>query len=208
MRDQRSPLRIRRVIWAVAMCGLASLGYAGTITIGGTITQSTSDGTGPAVNNPGLNLIADGDPFTVTLSFAGPVPAPSASPYNLTGSMLVFTDGTVTESSFGSISLSIVANGANDDLSLLACLTTGSSCGVGNELTANFAIPAASLTAQSVAATGLDQPHPMDLLEDDSVTDIQGSIAKYSDVPEAGTIALAVCGALTLFAAKTLKEKL
>jgi hypothetical protein len=33
---------------------------AGTNSIGGLITQSTQDGTGPAVNNPALNNIADG----------------------------------------------------------------------------------------------------------------------------------------------------
>jgi hypothetical protein len=40
--------------------------HADTLTIGGAINQSTQDGTGPAVNNPSLNNISDGDSTTST----------------------------------------------------------------------------------------------------------------------------------------------
>lgn len=179
---------------------LANRAFADVIQFGGLITQSTADGTGPAVDNPLLNLIQDGDPFAVTITFAGSITTTSAAPYNLTGASLVFSDPAqaVTESSFGSISLTVSADGAFDDLSLLACLTTGSGCAVGNQLTANFQIPAAMLHSQNVAATGLDQPHPLDLLEDDGVTDIHGSIDQYSytgvnTVPEPSSVLLLGC---------------
>src|SRR5207249_3705963 len=46
---------------------------AATITFSGIITQSTQDGTGPAVNNPSLNNIQDLQAYTVTLAFAGSI---------------------------------------------------------------------------------------------------------------------------------------
>ncbi len=178
----------------------ANVAFANVIQFSGLITQSTADGTGPAVNNPLLNLIQDGDSFEVTIPFAGSITTTSATPYNLTGGSVGFSDTAqaVTESSFGSIWLTVSANGASDDLSLLACLTTGSDCAVGNQLTANFQIPAALLDSQNVGATGLDQPHPLDLLEDDGVTDIHGSIDQYSytgvnTVPEPSPVPLLSC---------------
>lgn len=149
--------------------GLAasSQATADTITFGGEITQSTADGTGPAVNNPALNDILDDDQFLVTLTFTGAITAPGT--YSLPGAALLFSDldAPATESSFSSASLSVIANGASDDLSLLGCLSTGSSCAAGNELDANFEIPAASLNAQDVAAQAVFPITPLDILEDD-----------------------------------------
>jgi len=115
--------------------------------------------------------------------------------YDLTGSSsLTFSvpSAVATESTFSSIHVTIAASGSFDDVSLLGCLTTGSTCLVGNELSGNFRISAALLNSQNVAAVGLDQPHPLDLLEDDGVTDIHASINTYSysplsTVPEAGS---------------------
>ena len=192
--------RFRR--WSVAalvVCGLANVAEADTITFGGLISQSTPDGTGPALNNPTLNNIKDLQPFSVALTFPGSITAPGT----YSGSTLAFSVplAPASETSFSSISLTITANGSNDVFSLLGCLSSGSGCGAGNQLDANFEIPAAMLNSQNVAAVGLDQPHPLDLLEDDSTTDIQGSITSYSQTstPEPSSVALVGC-VLTLAA--------
>jgi hypothetical protein len=44
---------------------------ADTISVSGTINQSVQDGTGPALANPDLDNILDGDSFTADLSFDG-----------------------------------------------------------------------------------------------------------------------------------------
>lgn len=169
----------------LAVCGFTNVAVGGTITFGGAITQSTPDGTGPAVNNLTLNNIVDSQAYTVTLVFPGSITMPGT----YAGSALTFSDplAPASETSFGSISLTITANGAYDVFSLLGCLTTGTGCAFGNQLDANFKILATMLNAQNVAAIGLDPPHPLDLLEDDSTTDIQGSIASYSYSGPAGT---------------------
>jgi hypothetical protein len=193
-------LRVRRALYrwtllALMVGGAAITASADTIKITGVITQSTDDGTGPAMNNPSLNNIHDLQPFQVTLDFPGSITAPGM--YNLTGSSLLFSvpSAGANESSFGSINLTVTSNGIFDDMSLLGCLTTGSDCFQGNQLTANFRILAAALNSQNVPAVGLDQPHPLDLLEDDGVTDIHGTISTYSytgasPVPEPASLAL------------------
>ena len=184
----------------VLACGaFTTVAAAGIITLSGTITQSTDDGTGPALNNSALNSIHDTEQFTVTLNFAGSITAPGT--YDLTGAVLTFSDTAALagESSFDAISLTVAANGAFDDFSLLACLITGSGCGASNQLNANFRIAAADLNAAAAGAAGLDPPHPFDLLEDDGATDIQGTITSYSyasgvnAVPEPGSIWLLGC---------------
>jgi len=184
----------------LAFTALAQSAQADTITFGGEITQSTSDGTGPATNNTSLNTIADGDAYTVTLTFGGSLLLTPGT-YDLTGASLLFSVPTAPaiESAFDLVSLTIAANGLYSDFSLLACLTTGSfACGGGNELDANFSILTADLHSQGVAAVGLDPLHPLDLLEDDGVTDIHGSIASYSyrssAVPEPSSLILLAAG--------------
>jgi hypothetical protein len=186
---------------------------AATITFTGLITQSTPDGTGPASNNPGLNAIQDGMAYTVTLDLSGSGVSSIHSPglYSLTGAGLTFRvpSAAATENLFDSITLAVSQAGGVDTLTLLACLTTGSGCAAGNQLSADFAIPAAGLNGTGVAATGLDPPHPVDLLEDDGVTDIHGSVVGYSysesaPAPEPATMllvstALAGCGVLFKF---------
>jgi hypothetical protein len=187
----------------LAICGFANVAVADTVTFGGFITQSTQDGTSPAANNPGLNNIADGDAYTVTLYFAASIVAPGT--YNLTGGSLAFSDpsASASETSFGLFDLTVSPDGIFDDISLLGCLTTGSGCSFGNQLDANFKILAADLNSPlTVAAFGLDPPHPLDLLEDDGTTDIHGSITTYShvsSVPEPSSLvplscALAILG--------------
>ena len=203
----------RWLLVGLAVCGLANGAVAGTISFGGSITQSTQDGTGPALNNPSLNNIQSLQAYTVTLIFAGSITAPGT--YNLTGSSLTFSDPTApaTETSFGSMSLTIAAIAGFDQFSLLACLTSGSGCAAGNQLDANFEIPAAMLNSQNVGAIGLDPPHPLDLLEDDGTTDIQGTIATYSNsgpvgaAPEPSSAVLLGCVLTALVAANRKRHR-
>ena len=199
-----------RIVWLLALpivLGSANIALADTITFGGSITQSTADGTGPAVNNPDLNNILDGDQYLVTLDFSGSISAPGT--YNLAGAVLTFVDETaspqINETSFNSVSFSVVPDGGRFDLSMLGCLSTGSGCLIGNELAVNFSIPAAGLNQTNVTAQaifGLNPP--VDLLEDDGVTDIQGSVSNYSysGVPEPSALGIMVVLAALMVRAK------
>lgn len=201
---------LSRIVWAVALSmvtGGVNIAVADTITFGGSITQSTSDGTGPAVNNPDLNNILDGDQYLVTLDFSGTITGPGT--YSLPGAVLTFIDETaspqINETNFNSVSFSVVPDGGRFDLSLLGCLSTGSGCLIGNELAVNFSIPAAGLNQTNVAAQaifGLNPP--VDLLEDDGVTDIQGSVSNYSysGVPEPSALGIMVVLAALMVRAK------
>jgi hypothetical protein len=194
------------------LAGFANVAFADIVSFGGAIIQSTPDGTGPAVNNPSLNNILDLQTYLVTLTFTGSITAPGT--YDLTGGNLTFSVPTApaSEASFGSLSLTITANGGFDDFSFLGCLTTGSDCLVGNQLDANFRILATGLNAQNVAATGLDPPHPLDLLEDDGITDIHGTITSYSytgpvsAVPEPSFAVLLACIFVGLAVAKHVRR--
>ena len=189
------------VVWLLAcLCGTTA--FADEMSFSGVITQSTADGTGPAVNNPSLNNIADGDAYTVTLDFPGSITGAGA--FNpLTGATMSFVDlaASASENTFDTISLSVITDGSFFDISLLGCLTTGSACNVGNFLAANFQIPAASLNAQNVPVTAIVGLLPMELLEDDGVTDIHGSVTTYSytAVPEPAEL-LPLCAGLAAMA--------
>jgi hypothetical protein len=74
------------------------------------------------------------------------------------------------------------------DVSLLACLSTGSACDQGNQLDANFQIPAVQLNAKNWTGQAIAGLLPLDLLEDDGATDIQGSVSVVSSVPEPAQI--------------------
>jgi len=199
---------------AVAVCGSVSLSYADSVFWSGSISQSPSDASQTAVNNPTLNSIFDFQAFSVTLDFNGSILAPGTYK-NLIGATLTFTDGSAgaIETAFDTIFLTITANGGLDDFSLLGCLTTGSfGCFGGNQLDANFEIPAAGLNSQGVTATGLDQPHPLDLLEDDGATEVQGTITGYSytaaaPVPEPSSLGLSSLGALLVVSGHVLVRK-
>ena len=173
----------KRGAWLIiaVLSAFASHGFAGVITINGVITQAVSDGTGPAVNNPALNNILDGDAFTVTLTFPGSITGVSPTPYDLSSGLLQFLDTTqgVGEANFALISLSVTTAGPNlDNLSLLGCLA-GTDCSA-DFLTVNFQIQDSALHSSNVAVTPLDQPHPLDLLEDGGTTDIHGVTTIYS----------------------------
>ena len=159
------------------MCGAAQ---ASTLTVGGTITQSTMDGTGPAIHTTSLNDILDGQSFEVTLVSAMPIDAPGF--YNLTGASLAFSvpSAAASEGMFGATSLTLTQEGGYLDFSLYGCIADAD-CSIGNALSASFRIPAGSLGGNHVATTGLDEPHPFELLEDDGVTDLHGSISTYSN---------------------------
>ena len=135
------------------------------------------------MNNPALNNIVDGDAYTVEIDFPGSIVAPGA--FNpLTRASMIFTDGLVTETRFSSVFLtvSVDSNPTLYDISLLGCLSTGSACGVGNDLSANFAVAVASFNSLSAPAQFIPGLVPsFDLLEDDGVTDIQGTISSFSN---------------------------
>jgi hypothetical protein len=173
----------------------APCAVADTITFGGLITQSTGDGTGPAVNNPSLNSIADGDAYTVALSFTGSIT--TTGTYSLAGATVLFSDSAAgaSESAFSTPSLTISQSGSTAQFTFSGCLTTGTSCATGNQLSGYFSIPFASLNAQNVAASAISGLTPsMDLLEDDGATDIQGTVSRYSysavPLPAAGWLLL------------------
>jgi hypothetical protein len=201
------PTRLANIVGlAIVLCGMACLTplHADSFTLSGIITQSTQDGTGPAVNNPSLNDIVDNSPFTLTLNFRGTIAA--AGTQDLTGSSLVFGVPNVgaLESNFDFTSLTIV--NANDmaEFSLFACLRTGSGCNQGNELDLSFMIPSADLSGQNVLAQGIPGLIPLDLLEDDGVTDIQGSVTQYSgtitsSVPEPSPLVLSAFSLIAVF---------
>jgi len=172
-------------------CALGQTLTADILSFGGSITQSTGDGTGPATNNSTLDNVQDSQTYAVTLILPGSITAPGT--YDLTGSSLKFFDlsAMASESAFGSITVTITEAGGIDTFSMLACLTSGSDCSAGNQLDADFQI-AFALRNASGSTVGLDLPHPLDLLEDDGVTDIQGSIDSYSyiGVPEPSYIPL------------------
>jgi hypothetical protein len=198
------PFNFRLGSVALLFCtALAATLHADTITIGGVINQSTRDGTGPAVNNPSLNDIPDGAFYTSNLSFTESIQSPGT--YDLTGSILFFNVGSVgaAENNFNSVILTVALSGPFDQVSILACLTTGSACNQGNELDLDFMIPAANLNDQNVVAQGILNLLPLDLLEDDGVTDIHGSITNYSytagsSAPEPSAFVLAVAGLLIM----------
>jgi len=197
--------------WFLFLIGLAILismdrVLADEVSVSGTITQSTADGTGPAVNNPSLNNIADGDTYTVTLDFAGSIT--TTGTYDLTGASLVFSDpaAPATESSFDAIGLTVAADGASDDISLLGCLTTGDGCLEGNFLAMNFAIPAGDLNSPDAPASPIPALTPLDLEEDDGVTDIQGGVANYSYTPEPSSLTLFGLGLLGLSIIRTRRQ--
>lgn len=204
-----SSVRACLLLLCAAVC-LSTVATADSITFSGTIIQPQDSST-PAVNNPSLNNIQIGDAYTVTLGFSGAITAPG--PYS--GTSLDFEDLTnpASETDFGSISLIIAENTPGFyDFSILGCLNTGTACNQGNELTANFQIAAGDINSSSAAAVGLDQPHPLDLLEDDGVTDIHGSITAYSysgstgsQVPEPSTLVF-MTSALSVLGGKGLRS--
>ncbi len=172
---------------------------ADTVTVAGTINQSIQDGTGPAVNNPSLNNILDGAAYTASLGFTGSITAPGT--YDLTGSSLLFSvpSAGAAENAFNAVSLTVAQSGGLDEISILGCLVTGSACNQGNELDLSFAISSTDLNTQNVFAQEIPGLLPLDLLEDDGVTDIHGlatnySYASASPVPEPAGSAFAAAG--------------
>ncbi len=174
--------------WLVAglLCGanLTAL-HADTMTFSGTINQSVQDGTGPAVNNPALNNIPDDAPYTVSLTFNGSINSPGV--YDLLDLNASFASGGAIENNFNSASVIVMQSGGLDQINALLCLASGSGCNQGNELDLTFMIPVAQLNGDSVSAQQIPGMLPLDLLEDDGVTDIHGSLTKYSYSPP-GTV--------------------
>jgi len=173
--------RCRLIALTLCLAYIPAL-HADLVTVSGTITQSTQDGTGPAVNNPKLNDIPDGASYRIDLNFPGYINTPGT--YNLTGANLVFSvAGMTEESNFDFLSLTVTRSGSFEQIGLLACLTTGSGCNQGNALSLSFMIPAADLNSDNITGQEIPGLLPLDLLEDDGATDIHGLITGYSYSP-------------------------
>ena len=195
------------------------MSLAATITFSGQITQSTSDGTGPATSNISLNNIQDGQVYTVILGFIGSVNGPgtyATADNTLTGASLAFhvAAAPASESSFGSISLTIIDDGGGFDIfSLLGCLTPVDICGSGNQLAAYFRIHAANLNSQDLAPEAVPNVLPLGLLEDfdSNAPDIHGGISSYSytqtsPVPEPSSLGLTGLAVLAVLAGGRLQR--
>lgn len=190
--------------WAGIACAILAISAtvnrasADSITLDGSITQSTFDGTGPAANNSSLNNIADGDAYSVTIDFLGSLTSAGHDPLSLVTMSFNDPAAGASETSFNSASVTVSADGSLFDISILGCLSTGSGCVFGNQLDANFSIPMAGLNAHGIAAAAIAGLVPsMNLLEDDGITGIQGSIAGYdysgsvvASTPEPSELAL------------------
>lgn len=205
---------MRKSLWIMPLL-FAAIGtpsaHADSITIAGTITQSTADGTGPAVNNTSLNSIVDGDVYSLTLNFTGSITGP--------GTYTAFTSADFSDAAAGAdessfISESITVMPDDQTISALVCLSTGLfGCAGGNQLDLNFMIPAGLLNAGSATAQSVPFLTPLDLLEDDGATDIHGAVTSYSymatssNVPEPGSLALLGYGLLALALARLGRQR-
>lgn len=196
----------------VTSCVFASVASAqATITVGGTIYQPNANP--PAMNNPSLDNVLAGDVYSVTLNSTGSITAPGTYTSFSGADFSDFTHS-ADENQFISVSLTISPpSGGMDEFSVLGCLSTGIyGCSGGNQLDLNFMIPAGSLNAVNVTAQSVPLLTPLDLLEDDGTTDIQGSVTSYSyssavsTTPEPTSIALYGSGLIAL-ALKRLKRQ-
>lgn len=165
----------------LAVCALCGQAAADTYTFVGVVTQSDADASATSIDNPTLNNVADGDPFTMTLTFTGSLAG--AGTFDLSTGTLAFQDpkAPASETGFNSISLTLISDGAFFDFSLQGCLPTGSACDQGNQLDANFQILASQLHSPTPTPIPISGLLPFELLEDDGVTDIHGSLGS---VPE------------------------
>ena len=187
---------------SLACAGVFGAGraHAASITLSGTISQNTQDVGVPALANPSLNSIVDGDPFTVMLNFASSL----ASSANFATTSLLFSDASAgaSESGFLSGQVTVSPSGGFAEFSVLGCLA---SCLTGNQLALEFQIPAGSLTSALANVQPIPALLPMDLLEDDGSTDIQGALSTYSysglavSTPEPSTVGLVAVGSACLF---------
>jgi hypothetical protein len=178
----------------------------------GVVTQDLADAGATAVANPSLDNVADGDPFTVTLTFSGDITAPGG-PFTLTS--MLFSDSTAgaSEGAFISGSMTITDVTGMDQFSVLGCLVDPVSCSQGNELDLNFQIPSAGLNQTGVSAQFIPALLPLDLLEDGGNTEIQGSLSGYSyastaQVPEPSTVLLFAASLAGLLAPRRFYKKL
>jgi hypothetical protein len=170
-------IRFARATCLLTLC-LTGFAHAGSITLTGIVTQSTADSMVPAMSNPSLNNIADGDLFKITMNFAGLIGAPSSTSL----SYVAFADTTNAggENAFISGKLVITQSAGVDQFFMLACLVDQNTCQQGNQLALNFALPQAQLQFGSATPQTIPGLLPMDLLEDSGSTDIQGTLTTYA----------------------------
>ena len=171
-------LKIRYTAFGVCLAALcfAPVSWADTITFGGTISQGAGDQGVGAVND-----IAPGDHYTVTIDFSGTISSDGFHPLGSATVSFVDPTATATISSFTTPeSVTVTTTGSTSNISVFACLASGD-CFTGNDLGANFDIPAAGLNAAGVAATlPVGQAVALDISEGGGLFDIQGSVTSYS----------------------------
>jgi hypothetical protein len=182
MRTASTFLGMTQALTILSALALSSHARADTMTWGGTVDVAQFlEGT--AVQNPSLNGVRDGDPYTATLTFNGSISGPGN--YDLTGATLLFSDPTAgaTESSFVSENLSVTQDGSSYDLLLFACLSYGV-CEYSGALTdilySYFSIPASAINSTNVTAAPLPLFTPFVLGEDGGETEVFGSVTNYS----------------------------
>jgi|SRR5579864_2061051 len=188
------------VLAGISLAIFGARANAGSILLTGTITQDLTDSGETAVANPSLNSVIDGDSYTILLNFTGAFP-PLPAGIPLISIQLTDLTHSASETAFLSGSMTINQSAGVDVFSGLGCLTDPSTCVLGNELDFNFQIPSSGLGLSGVAAQVVPGLVPsMDLLEDSSGAEVQGSITGYSatgvapGVPEPSTISFAILG--------------
>jgi hypothetical protein len=188
--------------------------YADEVTISGKITQSLSDGTGPALNNRSLNSIQDNQGYTLSLDFNGSITG--LGTYQLTSGLFSVPTAPASENfvsssgaMFSTITVSSDSNAPLFDITAVVCLA-GVDCSTDN-LSLDFAINKADLNSSGGSALSVGSFTPFELLEDSTTngTDIKATVDGYSytPTPEPASLALYGTGLIAVGVARRKRQR-